>query len=214
MRHSRTPSARNPRNRRAWRVVVNSTTSRGLSRNVGEQRGGERRSRTDIVVGEQGFLQQVPADAAAARLVADKKPPAADRSHHLAAAHHIGAAGAQNCDCAISRAKGAFQRDQRVALDNASGEGQNGLELPPVGADIASSQSKQRRRLRLRGRGRSRPPRRPGAMPRRCWPARRSGRYGYWRRRSWRGREILPSSVATAARQLVPPPSMPRTRST
>ena len=143
------------------------------------------------------------------------KPPAADRSHHARRrAHHIDAAGAQRGNRAVSRAKRAFQRDQRVALDDACGGRAAWPQLPPVGADIASSQAEQRRRRTDAvgvdpglGEGQARP------LPR-YWPAHRSRSVRMLAAPLWRGRASLPSSVATAARQLVPPPSMPRTRST
>ena len=98
-------------------------------------------------MGEQRLFQQVAADAGAAALVADLETPAADRARHAVAPHHIGGAGAEDRHRAVAVADRAFQRDQRVGLDAASGEGQDRLELLRVGADIAAGEAEHGRGL-------------------------------------------------------------------
>ena len=90
---------------------------------------------------KQRLFKQVAADAPAAALVADLEAPAADRLRHAVAPRHVGGAGAQDRHRAVAFADRPFERDQRVGLDAASGEGQDRLELMGVGADIAASEA-------------------------------------------------------------------------
>jgi hypothetical protein len=96
---------------------------------------------------EQRLFQKVAANAAAAALVADLEPPAADRLRDAVPPRHIGRAGAEDRHRAIAFADRAFKRDQRVGLDTAFCEGQDRFELLRIGADIAAGEAENGRGL-------------------------------------------------------------------
>ena len=109
--------------------MVNSTTSSGLLRNT---------ARIASVSGEAGLMPSCASSVSSSRSrpmraplpwspTRKPQPPIALR--HAVAPRHIGGAGAEDRHRAVALADRAFQRDQRVGLDAAPGEGQDRFEL-------------------------------------------------------------------------------------
>ena len=96
----------------------------------------------ELVIGEQCFFEQVPAQPCATAKIADLEAPAARKTDIDSDPGNIGRTSAKDDHRSVMVAKRALKRDHAIGINKRVFERQHSLQLGGIAADICAGKAK------------------------------------------------------------------------